>query len=134
MLQTLMRDYLQENEARSKSTPAGDFLRPLITEVIEDMPVQVEESDWSVMSGPERLTRKYLFNDTKMRNWFLRELFEDENNSGHHGKITVSGPEVVIEVWTHDIDAITELDVEYAGRCDDIYNDVALLGEFGYGY
>ena len=28
----------------------------------------------------------------------------------------------------------TELDVEYAHRCDDIFGDVDLLGGAGYGY
>lgn len=132
MLRTLMKDYLQEKDAKSHS---ADGLFGLISESVnDDIPVQVEESDWVVLDSPERLMRKFEFVDIKIRNWFLRELFEDENNSGHFGKITVEGLIVTIEVWTHDIDAVTELDVEYAGRCDDIHGDVDLLGEFGYGY
>ncbi len=132
MLRTLMKDYLREEEVRHAS-PSDLF--GLVSESIdEDVPLQVEESDWALLAQPERMVRKYEFPDIKIRNWFLRELFEDENNSGHFGKITISGHEILIEVWTHDVDAVTELDVEYASRCDDIYNDVELLGEFGYEY
>ena len=133
MLQALMREYLQENEARSRTNSARNLFGQLV-ESVEDVPLHVEESDWAVLGAPERLARKYQFEDIKVRNWFLRELFEDESTSGHHGKITVSGLEVTIEVWTHDVDAITELDIEYASRCDDIHGDVGLLGELGYGY
>ncbi len=133
MLHTLMKDYLHESETKSRgSVPRGLFEQ--LTESVDDVPVQVEKSDWSVVEQPERLARKYKFDDTSTRNWFLRELLEDESNKGHHGKITIDALEVIVEVWTHDVDAITELDIEYAGRCDDIYGDVALLGELGYGY
>ena len=133
MLHTLMKDYLHESETKSRSNvPSGLFDQ--LTESVDDVPVQVEKSEWAVVEQPERLARKYKFDDTSTRNWFLRELLEDESNNGHHGKITIDALEVIVEVWTHDVDAITELDIEYAGRCDDIYGDVALLGELGYGY
>ena len=133
MLHTLMKDYLHESETKSKGAVPRDLFGR-ITESVDDVPVQVEKSEWAVADQPERLARKYKFDGTSTRNWFLRELLEDEGNNGHHGKITITGDEVMIEVWTHDVDAITELDIEYAGRCDDIYGDVALLGELGYGY
>jgi 4a-hydroxytetrahydrobiopterin dehydratase len=93
-----------------------------------------ETSEWLVHEQPERLVRQYSFEDVKVRNWFLREVLEEENNSGHFGKITIDGLSVLMEVWTHDVDAVTELDVEYAHRCDDIFGDVDLLGGAGYGY
>ena len=133
MLQTLMRDYLQESETRS-ANPSVEKIFGHLVESVEEVPVHAEESEWVVLSQPERLTRKYHFEDDMARNWFLRELLEDESNKGHHGKITIDGMDVTVEVYTLDIDAITELDIEYAGRCDDIFGDVSLLGGLGYGY
>ena len=66
--------------------------------------------------------------------WFLREIFEEEVKSDHFGKITVDGLSVLVEIWTHNINTVTELDLEYAHRCDDIFGDVDLLGGAGYGY
>ena len=72
--------------------------------------------------------------DIEARNWFLKELLDDEIKSGHNGKIIIDGTDAMIEVWTHDISAVTELDLEYAARCDDIFSDAALLGELEYEY
>lgn len=131
MLHSVMKGYLKQREDRSSTQ--GSELFGLVTEVV-DVPLEPETSEWLVHKNPERLVRQYSFDDIKIRNWFLREVLEEENNSGHFGKITVDGLSILMEVWTHDIDAVTELDVEYAHRCDDIFGDVDLLGGAGYGY
>lgn len=129
MLQSVMKDYLNEQK---KTT--CDVFGLVIESVNNDIPLEVKQSEWAVSPDPERLVRQYKFSDVKIRNWFLRELLEEEHNTGHFGKIVISGLNIIVEVWTHDVDAVTELDIEYAQRCDDIYGDVGLLGEFGYEY
>ncbi len=130
MLQSVMKDYLKETTAES---PRGDLFG-LVVESRSDIPIEVAQSTWSNLQAPERIAKKFEFGDTETRNWFLKELIEDEAQNGHHGKILIDGLGIVIEVYTHDVDAVTELDLEYAKRCDDIYEDVGLLGELGYGY
>jgi pterin-4a-carbinolamine dehydratase len=123
-----MKDYLREKEAASGS---GRELFGLVRESI-DVPLVPETNEWTIAADPERLIRNFVFEDIEGRNWFLKELLDDETKSGHNGKIIIDGLNTIIEVWTHDIDAVTELDLEYASRCDDIFSDVALLGELGY--
>ena len=131
MLQSVMKDYLKQRD--DKASTKGRELFGLVTEVV-DVPLEPETSEWIIHEQPERLARQYSFEDVKTRNWFLREVLEEETNTDHFGKITIDGLSILVEVWTHDIDAVTELDVEYAHRCDDIYGDVDLLGGAGYGY
>ena len=128
MLNSLMKDYLKEREATAG--PESELFG-LVRESVE-VPLVPEKSEWTIVPQPERLARKFVFEDIENRNWFLKELLEDEVQSGHNGKITIDGMDMLIEVWTHDLDAVTELDLEYAARCDDIFSDVALLGELGY--
>lgn len=130
MLQSIMKNYLSEKESANPSS--GVF--GLVVESGPEIPIEVDESTWGTLQGPERLIKKFAFDDVQMRNWFLKELIEDEAQSGHHANILIEGMEITVEVWTHDVNAVTELDLEYAGRCDDIFNDVGLLGEFGYEY
>ena len=130
MLQSIMKNYLNEKDDRRLKTDVFG----LIVEAGLEVPIEVDESTWGKLERPERLNKKFVFEDIDTRNWFLKELIEDEVQSGHHGNILVSGMEITVEVWTHDVDAVTELDIEYAGRCDDIFNDVSLLGDIGYGY
>lgn len=130
MLRSVMKEYL--NEGTEKSSTRSVF--GLVVESASGLPIEVTDSTWSHLDGPERLAKRFSFADDRTRNWFIKELIEDESKSGHHGKILIEGQDITIEVWTHDIDAVTELDLEYAQRCDDIFNDVGLLGGIGYEY
>jgi pterin-4a-carbinolamine dehydratase len=79
------------------------------------------------MTDPERLARSYMFNSLRQRSLFLEELLNEELRTGHFAKIIVEGKQVVVEVWTHDLERVTELDKEYATTCDVIYKDVMLM-------
>lgn len=130
MLRNVMKNYLNSTETSRAATDVFG----LVVESSINLPIAVDQSTWSTLQQPERLAKKYSFDNTETRNWFIKELIEDEAQSGHHGSISISGMEVVVEVWTHDVDAVTELDLEYATRCDEIFGDVDLLGGVGYGY
>ena len=52
---------------------------------------------------------------------------EIEEKTNHFAKITIEGHDVTVEVWTHDLERVTELDTEYAKSCDEIYDDVVLV-------
>ena len=127
MLRTLMKDYLGEQ----KDGPVYDFLPRVISES-NDLPVVPEDGSWVSKLEPERLAKKFSFSDVSTRNLFVTEMLDYESSTGHHANILVSGLQVIVEVWTHDVDAVTELDGEYASHCDLVYDDISLI-EAGYG-
>ena len=55
---------------------------------------------------------------------FLDQVMDYQEDVRHHAKITVDHLKIIIEVYTHDVDDITELDQEYAKTSDAIYQDV----------
>ena len=42
----------------------------------------------------------------------------------HHARIIIEGSDVTVETYTHNVDAVTELDQELAEFCDQLYVDV----------
>lgn len=70
------------------------------------------------------LSKKFEFMSKDMRNKFVLELFEHEEDVGHHAKIHVSEDDVTVFLQTKDIEQITELDKEYAKYADLVYKDV----------
>tara|TARA_B100001094_G_C18115747_1_gene763907 strand:+ start:559 stop:963 length:405 start_codon:yes stop_codon:yes gene_type:complete len=127
-ISTLMKDYIQSESVRSRSV--GRKLLPESFMVQSDLPLQPHKNEWVFLDsdGPERLSRTYKFDSLHQRSLFIEELLSAEEKSGHHAKITISGKKVTVEVWTHDLDKVTELDKEYASECDTLYNDVSLIG------
>ena len=75
-----------------------------------------------------RMSRIFRFEDLTARNWFLAEILENEKSNHHYGKILIEGKDVKVEVQTHDLNRVTELDQEYAAYCDDIWGDVEVIG------
>ena len=81
-------------------------------------------AEWEVVASPERLLKDYSFETRTHVFEFLRQMFLFEDNVHHHAKITVENLGVRIEVYTHDIEKITELDTEYAQFADQVYFDI----------
>ena len=126
-LKDLMNGYLVEGEQKASFNPLRNVLPEAFT-VQETLPVSVEEVLWRVEREPERLVRVFTFPKIELRNWFISEVLEKEKQTQHTGKITVDGLDVLVEVHTHDLNKVTELDKEYASYCDDVFNDVQLIG------
>jgi len=121
-ISSLMKGYMDDCDERSKTLVEGGI--PNILREHESLPVQATENAWEVVDGPERLRRKFVFKSLEQRTLFLEYLLEVEEKSRHFAKIVIEGHDVTIEVWTHNIERVTELDKEYAGNCDSIYDDV----------
>ena len=86
-------------------------------------PLQV--NTWNVVSDPNRLMREFEFNSYEELSSFLSEVLPYQEEVPHHGKITVDHRKVIIEVYTHDVNDVTELDKEYAQVVDNILQDVS---------
>ena len=125
-ISTLMKEYM-ESQTLNESKINSRLLPESFGSLGADLPIAPSSTDWSLQYDPERLHRVYNFDNTAQRALFVEELMSLEESNGHHAKITIEGPQVTVEVWTHDLDRVTELDQEYAGTCDVLYNDVCLI-------
>ena len=120
-LKTLMEGYLSRQVT---TTGVPDFLTEIFVE--QNLPVTVDENQWIMGTQPERLIRVFKFLSIELRNYFLSEILAYEETSGHYGKLCVEGLSLTIEVFTHDLMRVTELDTDYADQCDSIFSDIGL--------
>ena len=91
-----------------------------------DVPVQASKiSEWEVVSDPNRLMKRYAIPSYQMLIHFVNEILQYQDEVQHHAKIIVDPDEVIIEVYTHDINDITEIDKEFAVMADQIFVDVS---------
>lgn len=122
LLQEIMGDYFDEKEDRHP-------IREAALTLSVNVPIQPKRFDWEKMSDPERLGKSFEFNSHSEYRNFLSEIMQYESQTGHYGKIMCEFPKVHIEVYTHDVNGITELDLEYTAEADDIRSDVAYYNE-----
>jgi len=90
--------------------------------------VPKSENKWHVKQSPERLCRTYTFGDRRSARSFIEELMNYEDQRDHHAEIKCKGPVVTVEVFTHGVECVTEIDKEYANEAEGIYNDVCSYG------
>ncbi len=131
-LRDLMVKYLHREE-ENRFDPLRSVFPPNLLVEGEELPLTVDVATWQIAEDPERLVRIFEFEAIDTRNMFVTELLEMEKDSGHHADILVQGLTIRIEVYTHDLMRVTELDKEYADYCDDIFQDISLLEKIPMG-
>lgn len=124
LLTEMMHGYFEEAESLpAYSNQALPFSIPSIK--TSEAPIRpIAKSDWEIGRSPRCLKKTFKFSKPSAMAAFLQELFEHEIETGHHGRVVCEFPHVEIEVRTHDLDDVTELDKEYAQVCDQIFEDV----------
>ena len=90
----------------------------------DSVPIKVEKPDWEVLENPQRLKKSFRFQSSKKLLQFLFEVLKYEEKVNHSGSILIEGKMVSVEVYTHDVDSVTELDIEYSREVKEIYRDV----------
>lgn len=125
VLMEMMGSYFDTGPGH-RSDPGSDLIGALGMLRSGELPVSpmAASEGWSLQKSPRCLRRTYEFRDSRTVSDFLSEIMAHEHDTGHHGKITCEFPFVTVEVRTHDLDDVTELDQTYARACDHIYTDV----------
>ena len=116
-LSFLLKEYFEPGVSRERHITG-------LTRVSVDTPISACSSSWSVHSDPERFSKTFKFKSRSRLNDFVSTVLGLEDEMNHHGEIQIKYDEVMISVYTHDVNRITELDQEYSRSVDLIYRDV----------
>ena len=96
-----------------------------------DCPVVPSEGVWETVTDPTRFQKTFQFSDQRELILFVNEVMAYQNHVQHHGKITIDYDSVMIEVYTHDVNTVTELDQEYVHEVDNILIDAQYSSGLG---
>tara|TARA_Y100000310_G_C20554310_1_gene749761 strand:- start:452 stop:838 length:387 start_codon:yes stop_codon:yes gene_type:complete len=119
-LNALMSEYFEGAERVSPAISVPRFLN--LTEA-KDLPIAPSRSEWELLENPSRLGRTFDFKSREQLRFFLDEILDHESVTGHMARIIIDQDAIIIEVYTHDVNDITELDTEYAEMADKIFAD-----------
>ncbi len=99
--------------------------------VPSELPLKVDKtSRWKMVDEPtQMLVKTFKFDNHRAVTAFVGEVLEYEYQIQHHGKILIEGLEVTIEVFTHRVNLVTELDLEYSKSVSEIRDDIEYYGE-----
>ena len=76
---------------------------------------------WRVIDG-HHLEKEYKFPDFRQALAFTNRVGELAENQGHHPDIYLTWGKVKLQVWTHQINGLTESDFILAAKADKLVN------------
>ena len=94
------------------------------TDPVLELPLEVKESNWNTLQGPERLRRTFKFETMKEVLYFFNEVYKFQFKINHHCKILIDSLNVTIETYTHTVDSVTEQDIKIKKHADNIFEDL----------
>ena len=118
LITEIMNGYFEDQPATPINFLAG-------VSISSEIPIVPSSITWEKVTDPTRLMKTYEFDSHSEMVYFVQEMLMFENDFDHYAKMSIDFPKVVIEVYTHDVNNITELDTDYAKSADQIRKDVS---------
>ena len=104
------------SELSSKTcVPCRGGVPPLGGKELEEVAKQVP--GWKVIDG-HHIARSFTFKDFREALAFVNQVGEIAESQGHHPDIFLAWGKVVVTIWTHKIDGLTESDFILAAKID----------------
>jgi 4a-hydroxytetrahydrobiopterin dehydratase len=76
-------------------------------------------SGWEVVAG-HHLEKAFEFEDFAQALAFVNRIGAVAEEQGHHPDISLGYGKVVVQIWTHKVDGLTESDFIFAAKTDDV--------------
>ena len=98
----------------------------------EDTPIKPEEATWENKKDNYKhyIERIYKFHTHKHMLYFINETIKKSHEVNHHPEMFVTENEIVVTLYTHDINDVSEQDIKLSKYFDDIYDDIVYIGNF----
>ncbi len=104
--------------AERDCVPCKGGVPPLSLDKIKDLLTQLA-GGWSIEQGCH-LTRTFKFKDFVEALAFVNRVGAMAEQQGHHPDLHLSWGQVVVEIWTHKINGLTECDFVFAAKVDEL--------------
>ena len=93
----------------------------------EELPLSVVESDWVIEL--DVMSRVYHVENRDHFSYFLNNILDHSKEVGHDPMMLINYPSITVKLKTHNLDEVTEIDLEFAKFVDEIYQDIKFISE-----
>lgn len=101
---------------QKKCTPCQGDTPSLKGKELSDLHAQLMK-EWEIVDG-HHLRKEFRFRNFQQALDFVNAVGKIAEAEGHHPDIYLSWGKVVLEIWTHKINGLTESDFILASKCD----------------
>jgi pterin-4a-carbinolamine dehydratase len=103
-----------------------------LNRIQDDIPIKAEEAKWENKKDNYKhyIERIYTFHTHKHMLYFINESIKKAYEVSHHPEMLITQNEIVVILYTHDVNDVTEQDIKLSRYFDDIYDDIIYIGKF----
>jgi pterin-4a-carbinolamine dehydratase len=116
---------LHESYIESSRRPMDLGRLPISPKDIE-LPV-VPMDKWVLKGDPKKLVKTFRFRRPGDRNMMIQDLLEYEEEVQHHADMVIKEDTLQIEIYTKNVELVTEIDKEYAKQADQIFKNIVYM-------
>jgi 4a-hydroxytetrahydrobiopterin dehydratase len=102
--------------SKKKCTPCEGGIAPFDRKKVAEYKKHIQD-DWNVIEN-NKITKEYLFVNYRHTMDFVNKVSVLAEEEGHHPVMHVYYAKVVIELWTHSINGLSENDFILASKID----------------
>jgi 4a-hydroxytetrahydrobiopterin dehydratase len=103
--------------ADKNCVPCKGGVPPLPGDEVARLLAQLE-SGWQATHEGRRLRREWKLPDFRAALAAANRVGEMAEAQNHHPDLAIAWGKLVVEIWTHKIDGLTESDFVFAAKCD----------------
>lgn len=95
------------------------------------VPIEPKESSWETIQDQNRtyMIKNYKFKNYKHLIYFVTEALEYGHHKNHHPDLNLNKADVSIVLYTHDLNDVTESDIDFSKFVDDLYEEINYINE-----
>ena len=99
---------------------------------IPELPIEAATTEWEEVSDfyKTSLVRTFSFDRDKHLRFFVNEILKTAEKTMHHPVLNIERMKVQVELYTHDINEVSEQDLKMAKFIDEIFDDIKFIQEF----
>jgi 4a-hydroxytetrahydrobiopterin dehydratase len=102
--------------SKKKCVPCEGGISPLDQKKVAEYKKYIKD-DWKVANNT-KISKEFVFVNYKHTMDFVNKVADLAEEEGHHPEMHVSYGRLVIELWTHSIDGLSENDFIMASKID----------------
>jgi pterin-4a-carbinolamine dehydratase len=88
-----------------------------------EQPIVPKGTGWDHLEDPNRLRRVFTIENQCSRRIFINDVLNLADQSMHGIIVRIRGEETEVEIYTEELNDITNMDFEYAKDVDEMYVD-----------
>ena len=95
----------------------------------KDTPIEPKQTTWKTLtySDYKAIVKLYKIDEYENLLYFLKETLELSNKNSHHPQIVINNKSVEIKLFSHDVNDVTDIDIQMAREIDEIYEDISFV-------